>query len=307
MRSLSLIGMSKNSGKTTVLNALLKFYSRQGLVMGLTSIGRDGEDKDVLTQTDKPEIYVNEGTIIATSLFGLCDITREILKTTGINTPLGEVIIMRAKSDGYVQLSGPSINVQLVQMIQALYGFGAQTVIVDGAFSRKTLASPAVTDHTILCTGAALSPDMSRVIEETVHVHELLKSEKISDELKKLTEGHPLALVKFGQTYKSFEQAALTDLLVNDLVRQGEKDAIIVAEDASKFLINMETHRKLLLRNIKLMVRYNTNLTAVTINPVSPFGYEFDAGEFRKVLTGTIGTPVINVMEEEDALYDLLV
>ena len=309
MRSLSLIGMSKNSGKTTVLNTLLRHYSLSGITLGLTSIGRDGEDRDILTHSNKPKIFVDEGAIFATtvSLLSLCDVTKEILRTTGINTPLGEVIILRARTGGYVQLSGPSINTQVEQICRILCEYGAQTVIVDGAFSRKTSASPAVTEKTILCTGAALSRSMNRVIEETQHVHDLLNSEKISGEFAGITAGFPLALVNEDGTCTGFERAAMTDTLAEELIKQGVRNAAIIAGDASKFLFSLETHQKLRMRKIKTMVRSSTALVAVTINPVSAHGYEFDADEFKGTLAGLITTPVINVMNEGDALYDLLV
>jgi len=308
MKSLSLIGMSKNAGKTTVLNTLLQYYSGQGAILGLTSIGRDGEYLDIVTHTSKPRIYVREGTIFATtvSLLTLCDVTKEILMTTGINTPLGEVIILRARTDGYIQLAGPSINAQVARMCETLQGFGAQTVIVDGAFARKTLASPAITENTILCAGASLGQNMRRVVDETQHVHDLLKSEKICPELALLTENFPLAVVGEDGSRKGFEQAALTDALANDLLKQGTKSAIIIAEDASKFLINTEMRQKLALRNVKTQVRNSTNLIAVTINPVSAYGHEFNADEFKNALVEIIDTPVINVMREGAALYDLL-
>ena len=75
--------------------------------IALTSIGRDGERSDLVTNTKKPEIFVYDGTIIATAeklLFAggnLSDsendaqkngmnsgISREILDTTGMPTPM---------------------------------------------------------------------------------------------------------------------------------------------------------------------------------------------------------------------------
>lgn len=114
VRSMSIVGMCKNAGKTTMLNWLLA-HSGRGRVLGLTSIGRDGESTDVVTGTEKPSIFVPAGTLIATAkdMLWLGDVTKEILVSTGIPTPLGEVIIMRARSDGYVQLAGPSITTQL--------------------------------------------------------------------------------------------------------------------------------------------------------------------------------------------------
>ena len=159
--SISIIGMNKNVGKTTTLNHILK-EARGKISLGLTSIGRDGEEQDIVTGTEKPKIYVERGTLIATAKQCLLnsDITREILKTTGFNTPMGEIIICRALSDGYVDLGGPSVNSHMTLICDELKRFGSKLVIVDGALSRKTFASPSITNATILSTGAALSKSM---------------------------------------------------------------------------------------------------------------------------------------------------
>ena len=90
-KRMSIIGMEKNVGKTTVLNQLIEDIGMKKIV-GLTSIGRDGEDTDVVTNTHKPRIYVFPGTLVATARDCLrnCDITREILYTTDFSTPYGE-------------------------------------------------------------------------------------------------------------------------------------------------------------------------------------------------------------------------
>ena len=56
VRSMSIVGMCKNAGKTTMLNWLLA-HSGRGRVLGLTSIGRDGESTDfpaLRKETDWP-------------------------------------------------------------------------------------------------------------------------------------------------------------------------------------------------------------------------------------------------------------
>ena len=76
VRSLSIIGMCKNAGKTTVLNKLIAELNESRVRLGLTSIGRDGESTDLVTRTAKPGIYVYEGTLVATAvdMFRLSDI-----------------------------------------------------------------------------------------------------------------------------------------------------------------------------------------------------------------------------------------
>ena len=182
-RSLSIIGMCKNAGKTTVLNRILSEMQETGKTLGLTSIGRDGESVDVVTQTHKPGIYVREGTLIATAVEMLkyCDISREIVGTTGFPTPLGEVVLVRARSDGNVQLAGPSITAQLAKLAGTFFSLGADVAIVDGALSRKTLCAPAVSEATVLCTGASYSRDIDTVIEDTAFATTLLTLPEQSD------------------------------------------------------------------------------------------------------------------------------
>ena len=51
--SVSLIGMCKNAGKTTTLNQLIAELKRNGVSFGATSVGRDGESTDLVTNTVK--------------------------------------------------------------------------------------------------------------------------------------------------------------------------------------------------------------------------------------------------------------
>ena len=66
VKTMSIVGMCKNAGKTTMLNWMLHHDRLRG-TLGLTSIGRDGESTDVVTGTEKPGIFVREGTLIATA------------------------------------------------------------------------------------------------------------------------------------------------------------------------------------------------------------------------------------------------
>ena len=155
----AIIGMEKNAGKTTVLNHLLS--SRPPVVQAITSIGYDGEDTDQVTGTDKPSIYVGCGTMVATasSLLGQCDFTRELLRFTGFHTPMGEVVITRARSDGFAQIAGPSTTAQMSALISMLHELGATQVLVDGAAARKSTAAIASSEACILATGATFSPN----------------------------------------------------------------------------------------------------------------------------------------------------
>ncbi len=63
-KTISIVGMAKNSGKTVALNQLIAEAIDENIVIGLISTGRDGESEDIATETEKPKIFAEEGTYL---------------------------------------------------------------------------------------------------------------------------------------------------------------------------------------------------------------------------------------------------
>ena len=298
-RTISIIGMAKNVGKTTTLNYLIEVFNREKTSLGLTSIGRDGERVDVVTKTKKPEIFVFKGTIIATAeqLLPLCDITKEILMLTDFNTPLGRIVLVRALSDGFVQLGGPSITTQVSDLIKHI---PSDKVIVDGAINRKSLASPDVTDATVLCTGAGLNRSMNTVIEETHHAVQMLMLPKFEAALLHtgfLANGALDEKITIQQGC-IYVRGAVSDSLALEIIMSNPdlKGTYIVADDPSKLFIKPATYEKLRLKKAILAVKATINLVGLTINPVSPYHDGFHPGEFLEKMQEAVPVPVYNVL-----------
>lgn len=294
VKTLSIVGMCKNAGKTTALNWVL----RQGEAgtLGLTSIGRDGESTDVVTGTEKPGIFIRRGTMIATArdMLRLGDITMEVLMTTGIPTPLGEVVIVRARSDGYVQLAGPSITAQLRTVSQYFFALGADQSIIDGALGRKSLGARAVAEGVILCTGASYHSSMEKTVADTLHIYRLMNLPK--------AETIPEA-GDFAQSIKDRGEAyvtgALTDTMVLPLLKSGAlRGGRLVVADPSKVLLSPDTLDKLDVRDVKLLTETAARTLCVTVNPFSAYGWKYDKDAFMRAMTEAIDAPVINVKEE---------
>ena len=296
VRSLSIIGMCKNAGKTTVLNKLIAELNESRVRLGLTRIGRDGESTDLVTRTAKPGIYVYEGTLVATAvdMFRLSDITREIIYSTGWPTPMGEVAVVRARSDGNVQLAGPSMTAQLSALVDVFSSFGADMTIIDGALSRKTLCAPTVSEATILCTGASYSRDINVVIEDTAFSTALLtlpRQESFSEAeldmpisgkirfkradgtVEPMKDGLTLAEALRSREYADVKSAyitgAVTDATIKPVLMGGAKlkGFELSAEDGSKLLLSYDSYEKLLIRGVRIGVRRPVKLAAITVNP----------------------------------------
>ena len=297
VQSMSIVGMCKNAGKTTMLNWLLAHTGRRQ-ILGLTSIGRDGESTDVVTGTEKPSIFVPAGTLIATAkdMLRLGDVTKEILITTGIPTPLGEVVVMRARSDGYVQLAGPSITAQLREVSRMFFELGATQSIIDGALGRKSLGARNVADGIVLCTGASYNMSMDKVIEDTANFCRLMDLPKADTLPPEATDGLEACLKEHGEAYIA---GALTDTMVIPLLRSGLlRSSRLVVADPSKVLLKPDTLDKLAVRDVTLQTRDAARTLCVTVNPVSAYGWKFDKDEFIDRMRQSVKVPVINVKEE---------
>ena len=69
----------------------------------MTSIGRDGEEHDVIdARIEKPRIVLQAGSLVASTdaLVRASGLAHERLAQTGVRTPLGEVVIARLAERG---------------------------------------------------------------------------------------------------------------------------------------------------------------------------------------------------------------
>ena len=174
-RSLSIVGMAKNTGKTVCLNYVLDQLRVTDKVIAVTSIGLDGEKTDQVTQTEKPEVTLAVGTYFVTTEYHYRQrqLLSEICQLSEDTTSLGRLVTARVLQEGKAILAGPSSTGRIRTLIGELRELGVDLTIVDGALSRKSPASPAVTDGLILTTGAAIAPDLNSIVSKTKFVYQL--------------------------------------------------------------------------------------------------------------------------------------
>jgi hypothetical protein len=326
-RVISIIGLAKNVSKTTTLNHIINNFPSQ-YQLGLTSIGRDGELYDAISDFPKPRIRIRKGTFVATAQESLknSDIETKEIMNTEISTPMGQVLILKALSDGLIELAGPSNNSGIKKVCSELLDLGCNLVLIDGAFDRRSFASPLVSDATILSTGASVSKKMDKVIEITTHTIQLLSLEaeenrEIRTIIKTLLISDKVGIIYNNNTTKSLDLAtaltsgkqiakeltentryvvingAITDKLLEDIMRYAENvdDITFIIENATKLFINTNTYNKFLKKGGKIKVLYPINVIALTINPTSPYGYNFNKNTFFEALHKKIKVPIFDL------------
>lgn len=320
----TVIGLCKNAGKTTAMRRLMAELGDECL--GLTSVGRDGEATDLVTGTEKPDLYLKRGDLFATAkgMLSLCDATLEAVGLTGVMTPLGEVAIFRTLSDGYVQLAGPSAAGQLSPLCDAFAALGAQRVLIDGAAGRKSLAGAGVEGTAILCTGASLDRNMELVVAETAHICGLFAARRpeggdLRDALDKTAarfalftpQGERLELPMDENGAPQWNRlprahcvlwaaGGVTDPLLKTLARRGAA-ITLVASNPTHVLAGRSALEQFTRGGGQLSVRRELRLAAVTANPWSAYGWHFDSDKFFAALKQALTLPVVDVREERMA------
>lgn len=326
-KTLSIVGMAKNAGKTTALNYLIEEAMDEGIVLGITSTGRDGEGVDLVTGTDKPRVYLDEGTIVSipVKLYELADAGLEILRMTKYSTPLGDLMLCRVAESGYVQIAGPVNTKDHKEMCKEMEALGAEMILIDGAIDRRSIAAPETSDAIILATGAVLSRSIKTVAMETAHIIGLyrlpiLEEGKERELIEQNCEAEKIMIIKGEHieildlktglaASKYIDEAidedtdyvyipgALTKSVIADIQPEKLKRVRFILKDPTKIFIDAISWQQLRKKGFSVNVLENIKVAAVTVNPYSPAGYSFEHKALLQAVQEAIGEdiPAIDV------------
>ena len=323
-RSLSIVGLEKNTGKTVCLNYILGRLHQLGISTAVTSIGVDGEQVDSVYATAKPEITLYEDMQFITSHKHYLQrrLVSKILSVDERRTALGQLVTAQVLTPGRIILSGAATTGLLKQQLSQFRNNNVQLTIVDGALSRLSLASPTVTDAMILATGAAVSPNLQQLISRTRFVFRLINLPEVPETLRqKLSTAdsglwivdsdmavHNLGIQSvfllgpddkslFAQGNTLFVSGAVSNRLLKFLSAQPNiKDITLIVRDFTKLFITPDAYADFTRRGGTIQVLQHSHLTAVCLNPTSPQGYTLNSDEACHQLSDALMCPVYDVM-----------
>lgn len=315
-KSIAVVGMAKNTGKTTTVNFLISSAKQLGLTLGITSTGRDGETEDIITAQQKPSIFLDENSFLATARTSLSkgSARLEVLDTTGMYNALGEIVIAKVREAGTVEVSGPERTENLKVVAEKLQYF-ADLVILDGALDRIAASAPSVADACILATGAVIGRDVDGVVRSTLHCVRVLQTPvctALSKKAKDIIEAGkigvqgrdgdvvilplstavdaPLEILDYlsKQNNRLLLGGAFSDELADLLISAARKipELEAIVRDGTRIFAGESRWQRLLKTGTKIRVLEPVKLVAITVNPVDPRGRRL-AGE-----------PIIRALQE---------
>lgn len=324
-RSLSIVGLEKNTGKTVCLNYVLQRLADMNVPAAVTSIGVDGEQTDSIYATAKPEVTLYEKMRFITSEkhYLQRQLISKILFVDNYRTALGKLITAEVLAPGKALLSGAATTEKLRRQIADFQKQNIPITIVDGALSRLSLASPTVTDAMILATGAAVSPNLQQLISKTRFVCRLIALPEVSDTIKSTLNNiesglysidsdniaHDLGIAsvfllnassgdifRYGTTL--FAAGAVSDRLLKYLAARPEiKHTTLIVRDFAKLFISPESYVDFIRRGGQIQVLQQSHLAAICLNPTSPQGYLLDSQTACSALSEALQLPVYDIMK----------
>ncbi len=334
---LALVGLAKNTGKTETLAALLRELKTRGRRVGVTSVGRDGEERDVIDfRIEKPRVVLAGGSLVATTdeLLRASGLPHELLEQTDVRTPLGRVLIARLRGAGAIEVAGPSASADVRAVSDAMLAHGAEQVLIDGAVDRRAASSPDVADGLVMSTGAVLSEDIEEVVERTLDAVELVRLGAVDDgevvaaaagaaehgTSVLLGGGAPTTLApRFVLTAEAEEIGAALDaapaarwLIVDGALPEGfmrgllaaarrrGRELTLVVGDSTRVFLSDHGPSWYARQGLRIRSLRAIELKALTVNPLAPQSHSFDSARLRALLGEAIAdVPIFDVLHAD--------
>lgn len=329
-RRVAFVGLAKNTGKTVAVTRLIEELDTCGRSLGITSIGRDGEEFDAIRpQIRKPPIVCPPGTLVATAspLLKRSGAAHEVLEETDVWTPVGRIVIARLLRKGKCEIAGPSSSAELRVVIEEMLALGADSVIVDGSIDRRAAAAPSIADAVVVATGAVLGSEVEDVATSTVRAFGWATVARVEDprirslattaanrSLLVFAEGViPLpdaftltaeprdlrSLLSAGTEPVLLVGGVLPESFLEALLPHGRKGHVrVVAGDPTKVFVRSKTIEWYRSRGVAVEVLERAHLGAVTVNPIRPPWERLDSRRLCEAIDDGLShrVPVMDVM-----------
>lgn len=282
VRSCSLVGLEKNTGKTVTLNYLLSHLPADCRV-AVTSIGLDGETRDQVAGTEKPEITLRKGTVFGTTEkhYRQRKMVSELLDVSDeIRTALGRLVTARVITEGKVIIAGSGSTEMLKRWMRAVEK-EVDLILVDGALSRMSLASPTVSEGMILATGAAYSANIDTLVRKTAYIVHLIDLP--------LWDGNEEDCISV--------TGAVTDRVLENILNDKEQKGkrLLIPDFTKVFADQMVWNR--FEQQHPVVVRQRSRLLGLTVNPTAPNGMILDSDVLCRRLNEATGLPAVDLMK----------
>jgi len=143
---ITIAGLSKNAGKTSFLNYLIKSY-QSPYQLAITTTGHDGEDTDFLTGLKKPKIKLKAGNYFTTiaSVIKNHPGSVRLIKKLSVSVLSQAIFLAQTVENIETEIFGALHMEDQIKLCHEIQAENIPYIIIDGSLDRKSVAlSPEV-------------------------------------------------------------------------------------------------------------------------------------------------------------------
>lgn len=279
-RSLFVVGIGKNVGKTVTARAAYEAAYARNLRVGVASVGRDGESADIADGAPKPRLFLRPGTVFATAREALPRSPAvELLERSALQTAAGPLLFARVVQAAHYELIGPP-SASGVRDVVAVLGACCDAIVIDGAIDRVA-ALAGLDGSIVIAAGASAAATMNEAVDAIGALARRLR------------------VAAYDPNREALEIAgALTPARAAQLIAARETRQIVVRDPTQIAL----TGRAAAHAFDRLLIRCRRPLRVVAAT-VASIGRErsFDPRAFARAVAAATGLPTFDVYAGEQA------
>ena len=311
----AIVGLSKNSGKTSFLNWFIK--NNEFGSVAITTTGRDGEDIDLVTNLQKPKVILPKGVYFTAFDYSF---SKNSYSVKGIEKLPYRVIgknlwLCKSLESIETEVVGPTTLKEQEHLITVLKDYGCETIFIDGSLDRKSICLSEKIANIILVVGAAtgnineireqsekikLYEDFQKVETEKYEHITYASNDKIIDTNIKSVYSNETSIIDILKENPEwiYFSGAMTEQswqkLKNPLLSFSGK--VVFSSPLSVRIGNDELKR--FIKEKSLYSRTRFPLSAIAVNSFSPYNAHIDADLLRKEIKKIFpNKPVYDVTE----------
>ena len=292
---LTIVGLSKNSGKTSFLNWLIK--KQQNKKIAITTTGRDGEDIDLVTGEQKPKVQIPKNAIFTTfdNILNTQSSQLKGLKKLPFRVIGNSLWLCEALEDIETEIIGPVLRKEQEALISIFGEYNPNMILIDGSLDRKSIClSEKITDI-ILVLGASAGNinEIKKQVERIkfftsmptlqINDYDTITYDNIKTEFKSIYSKESFISDILAQKPNwIYFPGAITDTSWNKLKNSFKsKSTKIIFNHPINVNINKDELKRFLQENT-IYSRLNFPIRQIAVNSYSPYNEHIDIDLLKK-------------------------
>ncbi len=245
-----------------------------------------------------------------------------VLEETHIMTALGVVVVLKITKAGNCLVAGPSTVQATKAIIDILKKYNCYKILIDGAFSKTAFAS--TSEAIIYSIGASYSATLDKTVEDAKYTLDILGLPKYNGKVK-LDGINKIALIDNKDKITLLTQSSTLDdaskilsKITEEIIyiyipkavsksfiklfieKRSELNCDLIIGNPTSLVLDNQLTRHIFLLKQKVYVLNPINVIAITYNPFSPMGYNYNSKDFYDKLSSKINLPIYNVLKRDD-------